>query len=78
MHHIACAVIFLSWCTLFLFLFFVWNFIVILFYSVYDREARIFFAAIVKCRADLNFEVDFGVNSAIGAIVTKWDLILFG
>ena len=23
----------------------------------------------VKCRADLNFEVDFGVNGAIGAIV---------
>ena len=32
----------------------------------------------LKCRADLNFEVDFGVNDAIGAIVTKWDLILFG
>ena len=31
----------------------------------------------LKCRADLNFEVDFGVNGAIGAIVTKWDLILF-
>ena len=31
----------------------------------------------VKCRADLNFEVDFGVNGTIGAIVTKWDLILF-
>ena len=29
-----------------------------------------------KCRADLNFEVDFGVNGAIGAIVTKWDRIL--
>ena len=29
----------------------------------------------LKCRADLNFEVDFGVNGAIGAIVTKWDLI---
>ena len=28
--------------------------------------------------ADLNFEADFGVNGAIGAIVTKWDLILFG
>ena len=25
------------------------------------------------CRADLNFEVDFGVNGAIGTIVTKWD-----
>ena len=32
----------------------------------------------LKCRADLHFEVDFGVNGAIGAIVTKWDLILFG
>ena len=30
------------------------------------------------CRADLNFEVDFGVNGAIGTIVTKWDLIVFG
>ena len=29
----------------------------------------------LKCRADLNFEVDFGVNGAIGTIVTKWDLI---
>ena len=28
-----------------------------------------------KCRADLNFEVDFGVNGTIGAIVTKWELI---
>ena len=28
------------------------------------------------CRADLNFEVDFGVNGAIGTIVTKWDLIV--
>ena len=25
------------------------------------------------CRADLNFEVDFKVNGAIGTIVTKWD-----
>ena len=32
----------------------------------------------LKCRADLNFEVDFGVNGAIGTIVTKWDYILFG
>ena len=32
----------------------------------------------LKCRADLNLEVDFGVNGAIDAIVTKWDLILFG
>ena len=31
-----------------------------------------------KCRADLNFEVDFGVNDDIGTIVTKWDLIVFG
>ena len=31
-----------------------------------------------KCRADHNFEVDFGVNSAIGTIVTKWDLIVLG
>ena len=30
-----------------------------------------------KCRTDLNFEVDFEVNGAIGAIVTKWDLIVF-
>ena len=29
----------------------------------------------LKCKADLNFEVDFEVNSAIGTIVTKWDLI---
>ena len=29
----------------------------------------------LKCRADLNFEVDFGVNGAIGTIVTKWDFI---
>ena len=32
----------------------------------------------LKCRADLKFEVDFRVNGAIDAIVTKWDLILFG
>ena len=32
----------------------------------------------LKCRADLNFEVDFVVNGAIGTIVTKWDLIVFG
>ena len=35
----------------------------------------------LKCRAlraDLSFEIDFGVNGVIGAIVTKWDLILFG
>ena len=29
----------------------------------------------LKCRADLNFEVDFRINGAT-AIVTKWDLIL--
>ena len=29
----------------------------------------------LMCRADLNFEVDFGVNGATGTIVTKWDLI---
>ena len=29
-------------------------------------------------RADLNFEVDFGVNDAIGTIVTKWYLNVFG
>ena len=27
----------------------------------------------LKCRADLNFEVDFRANGAIGTIVTKWD-----
>ena len=35
----------------------------------------------LKCRAlraDLNFEVNFGVNDAISAIVTKCDLILLG
>ena len=32
----------------------------------------------LKYRAYLNFEVDFGVNGAIGAIMTKWDLILLG
>ena len=32
----------------------------------------------LRCRADLNFEVDFRVNGAISAIVTKWDLFLFG
>ena len=32
----------------------------------------------LKCTADLNFEVDFGVNGVIGTIVTKCDLILFG
>ena len=32
----------------------------------------------LMCRADLNFEVDFGVNVAISTIVTKWDLLVFG
>ena len=32
----------------------------------------------LMCRADLNFEGDSGVNGAIGTIVTKWDLIVFG
>ena len=32
----------------------------------------------LKCRADLNFEVDIGVNGAFGTSLTKWDLILFG
>ena len=31
----------------------------------------------LTCRADLNFEVDFGVNGTIGTIVTKWDLIAY-
>ena len=30
----------------------------------------------LMCRADLNFEVDFGVD--FGTIVTEWDLIVFG
>ena len=32
----------------------------------------------VKYRANFNVEVDVRVNGAIGTIVTKWDLILFG
>ena len=31
----------------------------------------------LKYRADLNIEVDFRVNDAIGTIATKWDLISF-
>ena len=27
----------------------------------------------LKCKANLNFVFDFGVNGAIGTIVTKWD-----
>ena len=30
----------------------------------------------LECRAALNFEVDFGVNGAIGTIVTKWDILV--
>ena len=32
----------------------------------------------LKCREDLNFDVDFRVNGVIGTIVTKWDVISFG
>ena len=32
----------------------------------------------LMCRADLKFKVDFRVNGAIGTIVTKWELIVFG
>ena len=32
----------------------------------------------LKCRADLNIEVDFRVNDTIATIATKWDLIFFG
>ena len=32
----------------------------------------------LKCRKDLNFEVDFRVNDVIGTTVTKWNAILFG
>ena len=32
----------------------------------------------LTCRSNPNFEVDFRVNGAIGTIVTKWDIILFG
>ena len=32
----------------------------------------------LKCRGELIFEVDYGANSAIDAIATKWDLILLG
>ena len=31
----------------------------------------------LKCRANLNFVVDFRVNGAIDTIATKWDPILF-
>ena len=29
----------------------------------------------LKCRKDLNFEVDFRVNNVIGMTVTKWNVI---
>ena len=32
----------------------------------------------LKCRKDLNFEVDSTVNDAIGTIMTEWNVILFG
>ena len=32
----------------------------------------------LKCKKDLNFEVDPRVNDVIGTFVTKWDVILFG
>ena len=31
----------------------------------------------LECRADLNFEVNFRVNGAIGTIEAKWDLSLY-
>ena len=39
---------------------------------------RVMIIEYLMCRADLNFEVDFRVNGAIGTIVTKWDRIVFG
>ena len=39
-----------------------------------EREMTIEY---LKGRADLNFEVDFVANGAIGVMVTKWDFILF-
>ena len=47
-------------------------------YAVLAREMkRGMTIEYLMCTADLNFEVDFGVNGAIGTIVTKWDLIVF-
>ena len=43
----------------------------------YLRLIALIYIVHPMCRADLNFEVDFGVNGAIGAIMTKWDLIVF-
>ena len=31
----------------------------------------------LKCRKDLNFEVDFRVNDVIGTTVIKWNGVLF-
>ena len=31
----------------------------------------------LKCRKDLNFEVDFRVNDVIGTIVTEWNVIFY-
>ena len=32
----------------------------------------------LKCRANLNFEVEFRSNDAIGTLATWWDCSLFG
>ena len=32
----------------------------------------------LKCRKNLNFEVDYRVNDVISTIVTEWNVILFG
>ena len=32
----------------------------------------------LMCRADLNFDVDLGVNDTIDTTVIEWDLIVFG
>ena len=32
----------------------------------------------LKCRKDLNFEVDFRVKGVFGTTVTKWNVMLFG
>ena len=32
----------------------------------------------LMCREDFYVEVEFIVNCAVGTIVTKWDVILFG
>ena len=38
---------------------------------------EVLYTHLMAMRADLNFEVDFGVNGAIGTIVTKWDILLY-